>query len=253
MRMRNLISSVSALLISGAFMIGVGANPAVAQEPNHNSGTLKIRVEHRLAKEQILTKNNISVVIGKRNMVLSGTVPTLYKKMEAARIVRRMARNLPVTNDLKLSAPIVKDSVIAANVMRRIQTQVPYTVFDWAEAGSVNGVVTLAGWVNNPLYVGMYERQAEHVIGVKKVINRLKYVFRYRHLARRAVHLIYRDGDSFPGASLQFNPPIHVIAVDGRIILEGNAGTSSFAAYLANRVRYHTNAIRVYNEMKSPA
>ncbi len=253
MRIHRFVSSVSALVISGAFMIGGSAIPVSAHQLNRPSQALKVRVEYRLAKKNILTNRNVSVAVRKNEIVLTGTVPTLYEEMEAGKLTRKEARGYTVINDLKLSAPVVKDSLIDAEVMRRIETKTSYTVFDWAEAHSKNGTVTLAGWVNNPLYVGWYARQAERVPGVRKVVNRLKYVFRYRRLARKAVNLIYRRGDLFPGAFLSLNPPVHIIAVDGRIILEGKTGTASFADFLANRVRYHTNAIRVYNEIRSPA
>lgn len=253
MRINSVVSFVAALLVSGAFIIGWSAAPAAAREPNHPNEILKIRVEYRLAKKEILTNKNVSVTVGNKNIVLSGTVPTLFKKEEAGKLTRKLADGRTVINTLELSAPAVSDSAIDVNVMHRIQRQVPYTVFDWAEANSRNGIVTLSGWVNNPQYIGSYQRQAERVVGVKKVVNRLKYVFQYRRLAWRAVNLIYRRGDWFPGASLNFDPPVHVIAVDGMIILEGKMVSAPFAADLANRVRYHTNAIRVYNEIRTPA
>lgn len=252
MRRYNFISSATAHLIFGAFIIGGSTAPGVARELNHQNEALKIRVEYRLTKEKILTNNNISVVVGKKSIVLSGTVPTLYKKDRAAKLTQKIADGFMVTDYVTVSAPAVADSIIDAKVMNRIQTQAPYTVFDWAEANSNKGIVTLIGWVSDPQHIAEYMRQAERVIGVKRVINRLRYVFRYRRLAWKAVNLIYRRGDLFPGASLTFNPPVHVIAVDGSVILEGKMQASSFAASLANRVRYHTNAIRVYNEIRTP-
>ena len=253
MRIRNLFSTMEALLISGAFIIGWSAAPAVAHESNHPNGNLKIRVEYRLAKDEILTNNNISVAIGNKNIVLSGTVPTLFKKLEAGKLTRELANGLTVTNDIAVSTPAVSDSVIDVKVMHRIETQVPYTVFDWAQAQSKKGTVTLTGWVNNPQYIGLYARQAERVVGVKKVVDRLQYVFQYRRLAWKAVRLIYLRGDLFPGVSLTFNPPVHVIAVDGMVILEGKMFSKPFAADIANRVRFHTDAIRVYDEIRTPA
>ncbi len=253
MRMNRLVSFVEALLVSGAFITGWSAIPAAANVLNQPNGTLKIRVEYHLAKKEILTNKNITVTVGNNSIELSGTVPTLFKRIEAGELTRKLADGRTVLNDLKLSAPAVSDSAIDAEVMHRIQTQVPYTVFDWAEAHSKKGVVTLRGWVNNPQYITSYQRQAERVAGVKKVVNRLKYIFQYKHLAWRAVNLIYRHGDMFPGASLTFNPPVHVIAVDGMLILEGKMDSAPFAAELANRVRYHTDAIRVYNEIRTPA
>jgi osmotically-inducible protein OsmY len=132
--------------------------------------------------------------------------------------------------------------------MHRSRTQTPSTVFDWASAHSRKGVVTLKGWVDTPWYIIEYQRQAEHVVGVKKVVNDLKFTLGYRHLAWKAVRLIYRE-NMFPGSLLQLNPPVHVIAENDRVILEGNVGSSALGAYLADLVRYHTDAIRVVNNL----
>ncbi len=253
MRIHNLISSLTALLVSVAFIVGAGATSAFARKTNDPAGTLNTRVEYRLAKDLILPHKIMCVVVGKKDIVLSGTVRTLFQKEEAAKLARKMAHGYAVVNDLKISSPNVADTLIEAKVLQRIQTRVPYTVLDWAMVNSHNGIVTLTGWVHNMKYLKEYQRQAERVVGVKKVVNRLRYVFRYRRLAWRAVRLIYRDGDLFPGSLLRFNPPIHVIAVEGTVVLEGKTRDSGFAALLANRVRYHTNAIRVYNEIKTRA
>lgn len=253
MRMHRLISLSAALLVTGAFIVGGSAAPAAAGNIDNPVGTSKTGVEYRLAKEKILMHRNISVVLGKKSIVLSGTVPTLYQKHRAAKIAHELAHGRVVLNDLKISSPPVADSLIDAKVLRRIQTRVPYTVLDWAIVHSRKGIVTLTGWVHEKIYIRQYQSQAERVPGVRKVVNKLKFVFAYRHLARRAVDLIYRRGDLFPGVSLMFNPPVHVIAVDGMVILEGEVHSSGLASFLANRVRYRTNAIRVYNQISSPA
>lgn len=253
MRIHNLVSSLGALFISSIFIIGTGAASAFARKTNDSAGTLKTRVEYRLAKNLILPHKQISVVVGEKSIVLSGTVRTLFQKYEAARVARKMVHGQTVVNDLKVSSPAVADSVIDTKVLRRIQTRVPYTVLDWAMVHSRKGVVTLTGWVHNMLYIKEYQMQAERVAGVKKVVNKLRYVFAYRNLARRAVNLIYRRGILFPGVSLRYNPPVHVIAVDGVVILEGKIDTSGLSSLLANRVRNHTNAIRVYNQIRTHA
>lgn len=252
MKIHGFVSSITAFMLLGMFMLFGNTAVAVGNVRTELPGRLRARVENFLVKKKILTHGNVSVTVEDNRVVLAGTVPTIYQREEAARLTRSLSHKYGVVNDLKLAVPFVADSVIDARVMHRIQTEVPYTVLDWAQARSRKGVVTLAGWVSNPQYISAYKRQAERVVGVKKVINHLKYTFEYRRLAWRAVRLIYRYGDLFPGASLTFNPPIHVIAVDGSIILEGKTGSSSFADFLANRVSYHTNAIRVYDEIRTP-
>lgn len=253
MRFHRLVLSAAAYLISIAVMVGGCAGIGVAHELTPSHSALKSHVEFLLHRKGILVNGNISVGVGNNGVVLTGTVPTLYKRKEAVKLTRSLVHGRSVVDNLEIHAPSVSDSAIDAEVMRRIRTQVPYTVFDWAEAHSKNGVVTLDGWVNNLEYIPAYQRQAERVPGVKKVVNDIKFTYAYNRLARRAVNLIYRKGDLFPGVSLRFDPPVHVIAVDGKVILEGKIGSPSFGAYLADRVRYHTDAIRVYNELWSPA
>lgn len=249
MRINRILSSAIAVALLGVSALAVSAVSAFAYESNTSTAKLEISAESRLAEHRILTHHNLKIAVNRNRIVLSGKVSTLYQKKEAGYLVKQAANGLAVVNDLKLSAPQVRDSVIDAEVMERIQTAQPYTVFDWASARSRKGIVTLTGWVDQPWYVGEYRRQAERVIGVRQVINHIKFTLGYRRLAKRAVSLIY-DENMFPGSSLLLDPPVHVIADNGRVILEGAVGSSGLAAYLANLIRYHTDAIRVTDNLR---
>lgn len=250
MRRNNLIPTMIALSIVSAFTFAIGAAPALAHNMKGSGSSVKVLVECRLIKNKILTDRNINVAVGANRIVLSGTVPTIYQMKEAAKVTRGIAKGRAVVNDVRVAAPPVSDSLIEVEVMHRIRTQTPYTVFDWASAYSSKGVLTLKGWVDAPWYVNEYQKLAERVVGVKKVVNDVKFTLGYRRLAWKAVRLIYRE-NMFPGALLKLNPPVHVIAENDRVILEGNAGSPALGAYLADLVRYYTGAIRVVNNLQT--
>ncbi len=226
--------------------------PAIAGESHKQVIPTSVMVQYRLAEANMLSGKNIKVIVRGRKVVLTGTVNTIYDRLEAAKLARKAAADYTIVNDLTLSPPPSPDSLIGLEVMHRIERNTTYTVFDWATARSKNGILTLSGWVSSPFDVMEYQKQAEHVVGVRKVVNDLIVELGYRELARRATRIVYRQG-MLIGYSLKLNPPVHVIAIDGYVILEGKISSSSFGNYLASVVGFRTGAIRVINQLQSPA
>lgn len=252
MKTGRFISILFALPVLIICALTYNAAPAIAGESKKSVIPVSVMVQYRLAEANILSGKNMNVIVRGRDVVLTGTVNTIYDRLEAAKLARRAAADYTIVNDLTLAPPPAPDSLIDLEVMHRIERNTVYTVFDWATAHSKNGIVTLSGWVSSPFDVVEYQKQAEHVVGVRKVVNDLSIELGYRELARRAMRIVYRQG-MLIGYSLKLNPPVHVIAVDGYVILEGKIYSTSLGNYIASVVGFRTGAIRVINELQSPA
>ena len=240
---------VIAFLTVSALIAAVGPLPARAEDKKKPDSTVKIFVEYKLAKDGILTNDNIKVGVANRMITLSGTVATLHDRVEAAKEAHNVCDDYQVVNDISVSAPQVPDSALAAAVLKRVENHVFYTVFDWLTVGAKNGVVTLHGWVDNPWEVGQYESEAARVPGVKRIVNELKREISFGYLRYRVARLIY-DDPFFWQYSMELNPPIHVIVNNDKVILEGYVNSMGERGYLSSQVRFRTDAISVVNNLQ---
>ncbi len=247
---RNRIAPLLAVVLAVSTLAMIsGPLPARAENKRRPDGTIRIFVEYKLAKDGILTNDNIKVGVADGKITLTGTVPTLHDRMEAEKEARDVDDSYAVVNDLSVSAPYRPDSALAAAVLKRVENHVFYTVFDWLTVGVRNGVVTLHGWVDNPWDVGQYESEASRVPGVRKIVNDLKTEMSFGYLRYRVARLIY-DDPMFWQYGLELNPPIHVIVDNDRVILEGYVDSMGERGYLASQVRFRTDAISVVNNLQ---
>lgn len=238
-----------ALLAVSTFMIMIGPAYAWAKSPIKSDSNMKVIVEYRLVKDGILKNDNISVIVAGGKVILTGTVPTLHGRMEAAREAGKVDQGYAVVNDLTVSVPYVPNKVLAAGVLHKVEDHVFYTVFDWLTVGVKNGVVTLHGWVSEPWEVHQYEDVAAEVPGVRKIINKLKVEMTFGYLRYRAARLIYSD-PLFWQYSLELNPPVHVVVNNGTVRLEGFVDSSGERGFLGDEITFRTNAVRVVNDLQ---
>lgn len=247
---RNRIASIAiALLTMSALIVISNPLPARAEDKKKSDSTVRIFVEYKLAKDGILTKDNINVSVANRTITLTGSVPTLHDRTEAAKEAHDVCDDYQVVNDLSVTAPQVPDKALAAAVLKRVENHVFYTVFDYLTVGADHGTVTLHGWVDNPWEVNQYASEAAHVPGVTKVVNRLKLEMNFGYLRYRVARLIY-DDPLFWQYSMELNPPIHVIVNNDKVILEGYVNSMGERGYLASQVRFRTDAIGVVNNLQ---
>ncbi|MCL5268207.1 MAG: BON domain-containing protein [Bacteroidetes bacterium] len=245
-RLKSLMIALSTL---GAIILMSCSLPAFAQSPKKSDHTVKIYVEYKLTKDGLMTDHNIHVAVSNAKITLTGTVSTLYDVTLAGKDAKNVENNYTIVNELTALVSQRSDSVIVRDVMHRIETHDFYTVFDWVTAHAKNGVVTLRGWVNAPWYVRQYQAQAERVIGVRKVVNDLKTAIGSDFLKYRAYQLIYSD-PFYQDYALEMNPPIHVIVNGASLILEGKVNTSGERGYLADLMRFRTDAPMVVDNLQ---
>lgn len=249
MRTNRIVSAITALLT--LTLLAFLGNPVVALAANRkkSDSTVKIFVQYKLAKSGILDNGNVNVNVAANTITLTGSVPTIHDRTEAAREAGSVDDSYKIVDDLKVATPNVADGVLAKAVYKRVVNHSFYSVFDWLTVSAKNGIVTLNGWVNNPWEVNDYASEASKVPGVRQIVNNLKVEFAQGYARYRAIRLIY-DSPRYWGYSLQMNPPIHVVSNDGTLIIEGNVDSKAERGYLADLVTFRTNAIRVVDNLQ---
>ncbi len=243
------------IFLLGVFLLSAAVlvEPVSAHNKKHANSAkkTKIFVEYKLYKENLSNDDNILVDVKNDTITLQGTVPTIHDKNEAGEVTMDVADGYKVVNNLAIAVSQKPDSVVVIKVLKRIRRSAFYSVFNWVTANDTDGVITLTGWVHMPWYKTLYQREAEKVAGVRKVINKIQNTFGPGDLGIRAARLIYSDPTSILNGYQYFaDPPIHIIVVNGSIILAGNVSSKAIVYWAIDQITYKTNAINVINDLK---
>ena len=232
-------------------LITVPASLSFAQqsESQLSQGNLKITVQYKLVKADLLTDDNINVNISNNSIILTGTVPTLFDRNEAERIARSVDENYEVVNRISVGNKTVEDSILTREINSKIHSNIFYGVFDWLTVQSDNGMVTLGGWVHLPWLKHQFQSEVEKIPGVMSLVNKIQVTFGPGELGYRAARLIYND-PMFWGQQYSPDPPIHIIVNNGSIYLMGDVSTSVDKSWAENILTFQTDAVSVENDLK---
>lgn len=232
-------------------LIIIPASLSFAQESGSQltKSNLKITVQYKLVKANLLKNDNINVEVNDNSIILSGTVPTLYDKEKAEQVAQSVDENYAVINKLLVENKAVGDSTLTKEILNKIHSNIFYGVFDWLTVNADNGIVTLGGWVHLPWLKHQFESEVEKVPGVMSVVNKIQKTFGPGELGYRAARLIYND-PMFWGQQYSSNPPIHIIVDNGSIFLFGTVNASVEKSWAENVIRFQTDAISVENDLK---
>ena len=242
----NAIMFFIIVLCAGALI-----NPVYAQNKKSSNKKVKVFVEYKLLKDNLMKNNNIQVEVKNNTITLTGTVPTLNERKKAAEEAQNVDESYKIVNDITIASSDRPDSIVVSKVLNRIRRSAFYSVFNWVSAKDSSGIITLVGWVHMPWYKTLYQHEAEKVIGVKKVINKIKNTFGPDEIGIRAARLIYGDPTSmFNGWQYFSDPPIHIIETNGNVILAGTVPTEGVEYWAVNLVTFRTDAINVINDLK---
>ncbi len=151
-------------------IISVSTGLSFAQENGQeiSKSNLKIFVQYRLAKADLLKNDNIQVEINGNKIILSGEVPTIFDKNQSEVEAHSVDESYLIVNNINVEAPSVVDSNLTQQILGKIHNNVFYGIFDWFTVKSNNGVVTLDGWVHLPWLKNQYQTEIEKVLGSKK-------------------------------------------------------------------------------------
>lgn len=249
--MRNIPGSVIRYYIIILMLLFVSASVSYAQESGSqlSKSNLKITVQYKLVKANLLKDNNINVDINDTSIILSGNVPTLYDKDRAEQVVQSVDENYAVLNNLTVENKAVEDSTLTKEILHKIHSNIFYGVFDWLTVSADNGIITLGGWVHLPWLKHQFESEVEKVPGVMSVINKIQITFGPGELGYRAARLIYND-PMFWGLQYSSDPPVHIIVNNGSIYLFGEVISSVNKSRAENILTFQTDAVSVENDLK---
>jgi len=140
------------------------------------------------------------------------------------------------------------DSTITKEVQQKIRNNLFYTVFDWVTVSTLDGNVTLHGYVHLPWDKAFFEKISKGVEGVKSVTDKIKKVYGPDELRYKAAEAIYGSPD-FQKYAFMKDPPVHIIVISNRVILEGAVVSKVERSWADLLVQWRTNAFNVKNDL----
>lgn len=142
----------------------------------------------------------------------------------------------------------VSDSNITREVQKKIRNNLFYTVFDWVTVSTHDGNVTLHGYVHLPWDKAFFDKITKGVEGVKSVSDKIQKVNGPDELRYKAAEAIYGSPD-FQKYAFMKDPPVHIIVISNRVILEGEVASRVERSWADLLVQWRTNAFKVKNNL----
>ncbi len=247
MKSKNKILTINIFIVSFFMMLLISVPNLKAQKKPVSNKNIKAFIDYKLAKDNLL--DNVDVIVNQNTITLKGSVPTLDAKNTVMEDVHEVTDEMNIVDNLAVEPGKYSDAQITKNVLNKITKNMFYTVFDWVSVETNNGVVTLKGWINMPWNKSIFQKEAEKVSGVTKVINDLKRENGSDELRIRAARVIYNN-PGFEMYAYDQNPPIHIIVLNGSVILKGNVPSEADLGWAQTLVEFHTDAINVVNDLK---
>jgi osmotically-inducible protein OsmY len=223
-----------------AFFILAMVNISIAMIPQKDKMTeqmMKTFVEYRLIKSKLLVNDNISVTVANRIFTLDGTVSTLRDKEQAEKEVHKVDENYQVINNLIIPKSNLSDPDFAKRVTEQLRKHIFYSIFDWVTVSANNGVVTLKGWTHLPWGDTQFVQEIEKIPGVLGVKNEIQHELGSDELRYIAARLIYNDM-RFENYAYDQDPPIHIIVIGSKVILQGIVQSDSDKSWAETLLRF---------------
>jgi len=209
---------------------------------------LKARVEQRLSQRRV---SGIKVAARDGSVTLAGPVGSVGAKQDLVADVLKVDGVKEIVSELTIGRA-ENDRVLAERVADQVRRSSYFTVFDDVEIGVDNGVVTLTGYVTQPIKSEDLARRVSHVDGAQDFVNRLEVLptsigdDRLRNIIANA---IYRD-PSFSNYASQAVPPVHIIVRNSSVLLTGVVNSEVERRQAENIVRGIPGIIGVQNTLR---
>jgi osmotically-inducible protein OsmY len=210
---------------------------------------LKTRVEQRLADRRV---RGIKVtVVRDGTIALTGSVGSAGAKQDLIAEVLKVEGVKEVVSELTIGRA-ESDQKLGERVADQMRRSTYFTVFDEVQIGVDNGVVTLTGFVTQPIKSDDLARRASHVDGVREFVNRLEVLpasLSDDRLRAIIANTLYRD-PAFSNYASQAVPPVHIIVRNSSVLLTGIVNNEVERRQAESIVRHIPGIIGVQNALR---
>jgi hyperosmotically inducible protein len=233
------------LLACFLFMFGA---PLIAQNGAASDQQLKMRVEQRLSDRRV---RGIKVSAHEATVTLTGPVASAGAKQDLIADVLKVDGVKEIVSELTIGKA-ESDQKLAERVADQTRRSTYFTIFDEVQIGVDNGVVTLTGYVTQPIKSDDLARRASHVDGVQDFVNKLEVLpasLADDRLRAVIANTLYRD-PAFSNYASQAIPPIHIIVRNSSVLLTGVVNSEVERRQAENIVRHIQGIIGVQNALR---
>jgi hyperosmotically inducible protein len=222
---------------------------AAQSTPSASDPQLKTRVEQRLEDRRV---RGIKVsVVRDGTIALTGSVASAGVKQDLIAEVLKVEGVKEVVSELTIGRA-ESDQKLGERVADQMRRSTYFTVFDEVQIGVDNGVVTLTGYVTQPIKSDDLARRAAHVEGVREFVNRLEVLpasLSDDRLRAIIANTLYRD-PAFSNYASQAVPPVHIIVRNSSVLLTGVVNNEVERRQAENIVRHIPGIIGVQNALR---
>jgi len=222
---------------------------AAQSTPSASGPQLKTRVEQRLEDRRV---RGIKVsVVHDGTVALTGSVASAGAKQDLIAEVLKVEGVKEVVSELTIGRA-ESDQKLGERVADQMRRSTYFTVFDEVQIGVDNGVVTLTGYVTQPIKSDDLARRAAHVDGVREFVNRLEVLpasLSDDRLRAIVANTLYRD-PAFSNYASQAVPPVHIIVRNSSVLLTGVVNNEVERRQAENIVRHIPGIIGVQNALR---
>jgi osmotically-inducible protein OsmY len=234
------------LAVTLLFALPVNAGQSATSAPDPQ---LKTRVEQRLADRRV---RGIKVsVVREGTVALTGPVASAGAKQDLIAEVLKVDGVKEIVSELTIGKA-ESDQKLAERVADQMRRSTYFTVFDEVQVGVDNGVVSLTGYVTQPIKSDDLARRASHVDGVREFVNRLEVLpasLSDDRLRAIIANTLYRD-PAFSNYASQAVPPVHIIVRNSSVLLTGVVNNEVERRQAENIVRHIPGIIGVQNALR---
>src|SRR5258707_7555009 len=131
---------------------------------------LKTRVEQRLSQKKVRA---VKVAAHDGSVTLTGPIASVGAKQDLVADVLKVDGVKEIVSELTIGKA-ENDRALGERVADQVRRSSYFTVFDEVEIGVDNGVVTLTGYVTQPIKSEDLARRASHVDGAQDFVNHLE-------------------------------------------------------------------------------
>ena len=209
---------------------------------------LQTRVEQRLSDRRV---RGIKVAAHEGSVTLSGAVGSVGAKQDLIADVLKVDGVKEIVSELTIGKA-ESDQKLAERIADQMRRSSYFTVFDDVEIGVENGVVTLTGFVTQPIKSEDLARRASHVDGAQDFINHLEVLpasLGDDRLRSIIANTLYRD-PTFSNYASQAIPPIHIVVRNSSVLLTGVVNSEVERRQAENIVRGISGIIGVQNALR---